>query len=70
MFLWIWFTFTKWQKNKLYDKNGDLKGELIIENFADYITNKYLRDGTFIDYKGDLLILSHSEKKIMRISKN
>jgi hypothetical protein len=58
------------KKINFYDKNGDLKGELIIENFADYITNKYLRDGTFIDYKGDLLILSHSEKKIMRISKN
>jgi hypothetical protein len=57
-------------KINFYDKNGDLKGELIINNFAQFFTNGYLWDGTFIDYKGDLLILSMGEKKIIRISKN
>ena len=58
------------KKINFYDKNGDLKEELIIDSFADYFTNKYLRDGTFIDYNVDLIILSKSGKQIIRISKN
>jgi hypothetical protein len=64
------FFFKKIKKINFYDKTGDLKGELIINNFAHYFTNGDFWDGTFIDYKGDLLILSQSEKKIIRISKN
>ena len=57
------------KKLHFYDKHGDLKEELKIENFGQYLTNGDFWDGAFIDFKGDLLMLSQSERKVIKFSK-
>jgi DNA-binding beta-propeller fold protein YncE len=59
------------QKSKkvfCYDNDGNLKEEVILNGLDSFINDNW--DGTFIEIKGFLLMISSSKKSLVKFSKN
>ena len=52
----------------VYDENGNLKEEIIINNVDTKLISD-IWDGTFIAFNGDLLMTSYSAKKLIKFSR-